>query len=82
MYDRKYPHVVDALFKWHENYNRQLKLCEELEAHNKAIIIRPRAPLTVSRLTRDTRKLLALYDEGHKEGAEALKEIFVVAYGG
>ena len=79
---RKYPHVVDALFKWHDNYNRQLKLCEELEAENKAIIIRPQIPLTVSRLTRDTKKLLALYDEGHREGAEALKKILDVAYGG
>ena len=75
VYFRKYPHVVDALFNWHENYNRQLKLCEELEANKKAIIIRPQVPLTVSRLTRDTRKLLALYDEGHQEGADAVKKI-------
>ena len=80
LYFKKYPHVVDALFKWHENYNRQLELCEKLEAENKAIIIRPQVPLTVKRLTRNIQKLLKLYDEGHKEGAEAVKKLLDAVY--
>ena len=78
---KKYPHVIDVLFKWHENYNRQLELCEKLEREQKALIIRPRNPLSVHRLTRDVGKLLNLYDEGHKEGAEAIDKILGAVYG-
>jgi len=69
----KYPRLVDAILNRHEIYNRQLKLCEQLERDKKAIIIRPQIPLTVGRSTSDTAKLLALYDEGHAEGAQALR---------
>lgn len=75
---RKYPRLIEALRAWHDEYNRQLELCEELEAKGKAHIIRPQVPLQVSRLTRDTEKLLKLYDEGHEEGAQAA-DLFMAA---
>jgi predicted patatin/cPLA2 family phospholipase len=72
---RKYPNLVNAILTRHITYNRQLAICEQLERENKAIIIRPQLPLSVGRSTSDTAKLLALYDEGHTEGAAALKFI-------
>jgi predicted patatin/cPLA2 family phospholipase len=70
---KNYPNLIEAILNRHEIYNRQLALCEQLEREQKAIIIRPQIPLTVGRSTTDTAKLLALYDEGHIEGAEALQ---------
>lgn len=72
---RKYPKVVEALVKRHETYNKQLALCEQLEKEGRAIIIRPLKPLQVGRTTRDKELLLQLYDEGHTESLEAIKEI-------
>jgi predicted patatin/cPLA2 family phospholipase len=59
----------------HEVYKRQLDLCEKLEREGNAIIIRPLVPLTVESVGRDTQRILALHDEGHREGAEAVKRI-------
>lgn len=72
LFYRKYPRFVDTMKTRHEIYNRQLALCEKLERENKALIIRPQTPLVVSRATSDTSKLLALYDQGHMEGTEAV----------
>lgn len=72
---RKYPNVVKALEMRHEIYNRQVALCEKLEKENKAIIIRPKDPIKVSRTTRDTKLILDLYDEGHRECNEVIDKI-------
>jgi len=71
----KYPKLIQAMMDRHEVYNRQLALCERLEQEGKALIIRPLLPLSVDRTAADTRKLLALYDEGHEEGKQAIKMI-------
>lgn len=71
----KYPEVTKAMLRRHEVYNRQVALCEELEAQGKAVIIRPLKPLKVGRSTSDTAALLELYDEGHQEGREKISEI-------
>jgi len=72
LFYKKYPRLIETILTRHEIYNRQLALCEQLEREGKALIIRPQIPLTVGRSTRDTEKLLALYDEGHEEGKQAL----------
>ncbi|MDR1664689.1 MAG: patatin family protein [Clostridiales bacterium] len=69
---RKYPKLVETMLNRHEVYNRQVALCERLEREGKAVIIRPRVPLSVDRTTSDIGKLLALYDEGHEEGKQAI----------
>ena len=76
---RKYPQVVNAMIRRHETYARQLALCERLEREGKAMIIRPLRPLQVGRTENDTRKLLALYDEGHQEGRDKIKQILAAA---
>jgi len=71
----KYPNLIEAIINRHEIYNKQLSLCEQLEHEGKAIIIRPQQPLSVNTTASNTAKLLALYDEGYKEGAEHLETI-------
>lgn len=71
----KYPKFIEAMLNRHEAYNRQVALCEELERNGKAVIIRPLEPLSVGRTESDTQKILDLYDEGHREGAAAVKLI-------
>ena len=75
MFYGKYPNLVETLLNRHEIYNRQLALCEQLEREKKAIIIRPLKPLSVDRTTIETDKLLALYDEGHDEGKQAVSAL-------
>lgn len=73
---RRYPHLVRALLQRHEVYNRQLALCEQLEREGKALLIRPQQPLRDGSTTgNDVPGLLALYDEGHTEGREALRRL-------
>jgi predicted patatin/cPLA2 family phospholipase len=71
----KYPAFARALLNRHEIYKAQLEMCEKLEAEGKAVIIRPKIPLNVDRNCNDAGKLLALYDEGHREGLEVMEEI-------
>lgn len=75
LFYRRYPQVINAMLTRHETYRRQLALCQQLEREGKAVIIRPLRPLEVSRTQTDVKKLLALYDEGHAEGAEKLERI-------
>ena len=71
----KYPRLVEAMRRHHEAYNRQLRLCELLAAEGKALIIRPREPLSMGSMERDIAALLRLYDEGYEEGVNAVKAI-------
>lgn len=68
----KYPKVVEVMLRRHEAYNRQLDLCQQLEKEGRAVLIRPLKQLQVGRTQSDIGRLLALYDEGHEEGAAAL----------
>jgi predicted patatin/cPLA2 family phospholipase len=72
----KYPKVVEAMVNRHTIYNRQIALCEELEREGKAVLIRPKMYVKMSRTGSDTVKLLELYDEGHLEGAGNLAGIY------
>lgn len=62
---RKYPALREAIRMRNIEYNRQIALIEELEAKGEVVVIRPEEPIRVGRMERDTRKLLALYDEGY-----------------
>lgn len=81
LFYKKYPQLIETVLNRHEIYNRQLALCEELERKKRALIIRPQKPISVDRTSANIGKLLKLYDEGHTEGAEAvrmLQEILAV----
>ncbi|MFR1517844.1 MAG: patatin family protein [Clostridia bacterium] len=76
---RKYPQVAEAMLRRHEVYNRQLTLCEQLAREGRAVIVRPLKPLRVKRTSADPKALLALYDEGHDEGAAEIERILSLA---
>ncbi|MBQ8745451.1 MAG: patatin family protein [Rikenellaceae bacterium] len=69
---RRYPQLRAALERRNVLYNEQLALIERLEAEGTLTVLRPERPIEVGRIERDTRKLVALYDEGYAI-AEALQ---------
>ena len=62
---RRYPALREALAMRNTIYNQQIAEVEELETRGKITVIRPERPIEVGRMERDTRKLLALYEEGY-----------------
>lgn len=68
----RYPQLRAALERRNVLYNEQLALIERLEAEGTLTVLRPERPIEVGRIERDTRKLVALYDEGYAL-AEALQ---------
>ena len=62
---RRYPHLREAIRQRNALYNERLDLIERLEDEGRLIVLRPQRPIEVDRIERDTRKLLALYDEGY-----------------
>ena len=73
LFYKKYPRLIETMLNRHEIYNRQLALCEKLEREKRALIIRPKKPISVDRTSTNIGKLLELYDDGHAEGAEAVR---------
>ena len=71
---KQYPQLRAVLERRNTLYNEQLALVERLEAEGMLTVLRPERPIEVGRIERDTRKLVALYDEGYAV-AEALKII-------
>lgn len=69
---RKYPELRHAIASRNMMYNQQIALVEELEDKGELIVLRPQKPIEVSRMERDTAKLLALYDEGYQTAAAYL----------
>lgn len=72
---RKYPELVGSIYAKDANYNRELELCERLARGGEAFIIRPQKAITVDRLGRNPRELLALYAEGYACAKNALPEL-------
>jgi len=72
LFYKKYPNLVAAIKHRHDAYNRQIALCEKLVKEQKAVIIRPQRPVSVGRATSDSKKLLALHDEGYFEGTKSI----------
>jgi predicted patatin/cPLA2 family phospholipase len=63
---RKYPALREAIRTRNSRYNSDMELIERLEEEGRIIVIRPERPIVVGRMERDSRKLLALYDEGYE----------------
>lgn len=59
-----FPQFVQTFIDRPRQYNRALDKIEQLEREGKVFVIRPQEPVTVSRVERDDRKLMALYDKG------------------
>ena len=62
---KEYPAMQEAIRQRNKIYNQQISMVEELEAAGEITVIRPERPIEVGRMERDTKKLLALYEEGY-----------------
>ncbi|MBQ4595209.1 MAG: patatin family protein [Akkermansia sp.] len=72
---RKYPHLVEAMAQRHEVYNNTLAYIEAQEAAGNVLVIRPEAPLPVSRVEKNPANLRAAYNIGRDTATERLAEI-------
>jgi predicted patatin/cPLA2 family phospholipase len=65
LFYKEYPAMQEAIRQRNKIYNQQISMIEELEAAGEIVVIRPERPIEVGRMERDTKKLLALYQEGY-----------------
>ncbi len=65
LFYKEYPALQKAIRKRNKIYNEQISLVEQLEDAGEIVVIRPQKPVEVDRMERDTKKLLALYEEGY-----------------
>lgn len=67
---KNYPRLRVALSHRIEIYNRQLEMVERMEDEDTIVCIRPKRPMEVGRMEKDTEKLGRLYEEGFALGGE------------
>lgn len=72
---RKYPKLADTIKTRHINYNSSLQLAAQLEKENKAVIIRPKEHVDVSRFEKNPDNLRNLYNIGYHDAEKKLKAI-------
>jgi predicted patatin/cPLA2 family phospholipase len=65
LFYKEYPAMQEAIRQRNKIYNEQISMIEELENAGEIVVIRPQKPIEVGRMERDTKKLLALYEEGY-----------------
>ena len=75
LFYRKYPHLVQAMAQRHEVYNADLAYVEEQEKAGRILVLRPPAPLPVSRVEHNANKLRAAYEIGRETAAAKINEI-------
>lgn len=68
MYGKDFPKVVEGMCTIPERYNRKVERLLALEKEKKVFVIRPDRPVQVSRVEKDKKKLMALYEEGYEIG--------------
>ena len=72
---RKYPALVHAMEIRHEMYNSTLEYIARQEAAGNILVIRPAAPLPVSRVEKNPERLQAAYDIGRATATAQLEAI-------
>lgn len=70
---RKYPNLQKSISERNAVYNKTMDIIEKLEEKGKITVIRPIKPIEVSRMEKDTTKLLSLYQEGYDIAMSHLK---------
>ncbi|MBO5811481.1 MAG: patatin family protein [Bacteroidales bacterium] len=66
LFYKEYPAMQEAIRQRNKIYNEQINMIEELENAGEIVVIRPQKPIEVGRMERNTKKLLALYEEGYQ----------------
>lgn len=75
----QYPGLLEAMERRWRVYNEAVERAEALEREGRAVILRPPAGTGVDRMTKDERKLAALYELGYahaKARADVWKKLF------
>lgn len=72
---RKYPALVNAMETRHRMYNDTLEYITQQETAGNILVIRPAAPLPVSRVEKNPERLQAAYDIGRATAAAQLEAI-------
>lgn len=67
---KEYPNLLEAIRNRHDVYNESVRLAQQLEKDNKAVIIRPRQPVEVSRFEKNPENLRKLYNIGYEDARE------------
>lgn len=62
-----YPQLVKAIENRHNDYNAAMRYVEDMERAGKVFVIRPRAPLGLSRTEKNKTKLRAVYNAGYDD---------------
>lgn len=75
LFYRRYPHLQKALRERNAVYNKAMEAVEALEEAGRISVIRPQAPIKVTRMEKDPQKLLELYEEGYRLAADVMKFI-------
>lgn len=65
LFYKEYPAMQEAIRNRNRIYNEQISMIEAMEDRGEIVVIRPEKPVEVDRMERDTKKLLALYEEGY-----------------
>lgn len=65
LFYKEYPAMQEAIRRRNRIYNEQISMIEKMEDAGEVVVIRPKRPIEVDRMERDTKKLLALYQEGY-----------------
>lgn len=72
---RKYPNFVKAVGDRYIRYNKCLETLAEWEKSGKAFVFRPESNIKISRVEKDTAKLVALYELGLSDGRRRMDEL-------
>ena len=71
----KYPKMVEMVATRHIRYNKALELVDHEEAAGRAFVIRPKNPVTVSRIKFNKEKIALLYDDGYHDTMEKVDHL-------
>lgn len=72
---KKYPELLQTMTTRHELYNETLEYIEKLEKEGSCFVIRPQKPLQVSRLEKDSAKLVDLHQNGYEDAKNLYDQI-------
>lgn len=69
---RKYPKFIKAVGDRHIRYNKCLQTLADWESKGKTFVFRPSVSMEISRVEKDTAKIVALYELGLKDAREQM----------
>ena len=72
---KKYPDVLEAIYRITQIYNEKAEMLSELEAEGKVFVIRPEEPVTVKRAETNPDKIRHLHGEGYRIGIKRFNEL-------